>query len=83
VRFTHGEWGGAAAGTSNDDDKYRAFRPSPQNKDEGTCYELMFRSWGSAYEIYAPGTVERFTAADQKRLQQIMDRILHSFRFLK
>jgi hypothetical protein len=73
VSFIHSVSGGVATGHSSGTDLYRNFH-------NGKCYELSVTVTES--EVLAPGTKE-FTAADQKKVEAAMSKILHSFQFLK
>jgi hypothetical protein len=73
VRFTHGVSGGAAAGHSNSIDAYRNFH-------EGSCYELsVTRSQTAAANFDPP--MKTLTPAAQKAMDEMLSRVVHSFRF--
>jgi hypothetical protein len=74
VSFIHGVIDDAAVGTYSNADLYRAFHA-------GRCYELRVTTARSAYEAYDPGTIKKFTSADEKTVLSSMSEILHSFRF--
>jgi hypothetical protein len=73
VRFTHGVSAGVAAGHSGSVDAYRNFH-------QGSCYELsVTRSQTAAANFDPP--MKTLTPAAQKEMDEILSRVLHSFRF--
>jgi hypothetical protein len=74
VTFIHGETAEAGLGSSTGIDVYRAFH-------RGKCYELDISE--TETHNYAPGEVEEFTAADDKKVQSLLSGILHSFQFIQ
>jgi len=75
VKFLHGVNGGVATGHWNGDDLYRRLH-------KGRCFELTIRETGINPNNTDPPT-DTLTPAQQKKLDQSMSQILHSFRFLK
>lgn len=73
VQFIHGVDGEAAAGNSRGIDLYRAFHKQ-------RCFELSDSRTGTDPNASDPPT-KTLTPAQQKKLDQTMSQILHSFRF--
>lgn len=73
VQFLHGVSGGVATGHSISTDLYRAFH-------KGRCFELGVSQSATNSNISDP-PMKTLTPAQQKKLEDTMSRILHSFRF--
>ena len=73
-KFVHGENGGAATGHSIGIDLYRAFHKQ-------RCFELSVSETGTNPNISDP-PLKTLTPAQEKKLNQTMSDILHSFRFI-
>ena len=73
VQFLHGVSGGAATGHSISTDLYRAFH-------KGRCFELGVNQSATNPNMSDP-PMKTITPAQQKKLQDTMSYILHSFRF--
>ena len=75
VQFVHGAEDGVATGHSKDTELYRAFHNQ-------RCFELSVSQTGSNPMISDP-PLKTLTPAQQKKLDETMSDILHSFRFTK
>ena len=75
VTFVHGISGGAACGHSSSRELYRTFH-------KGRCFELSTNTSATSPNISDP-PMKTLTSAQQKRLEDTMSDILHSFRFAK
>jgi hypothetical protein len=73
VQFLHGVSGGAAMSHSISIDLYRAFHKQ-------RCFELSVSQTGTEPNVSDP-PMKTLTPAQQRRLDQSMSQILHSFRF--
>lgn len=73
VSFLHGINGSAAGGNSSFTDLYRAFRKK-------RCFELSSSSSGANPDIAEP-PLKTITSVQQRKVDQTMFDILHSFRF--
>lgn len=73
LKFLHGVNGEAAMGHWSGDDLYRRLH-------KGRCFELIIRETGVNAAVTDP-PMDTLTPAQQKRLDQSMSLILHSFRF--
>jgi hypothetical protein len=67
--------GGAAMHKQNKDAIYRVVR-------EGTCYEVLVRLNTSVFEVYEPGTIERFTPQMETKVRVALGEVLQSLRFI-
>jgi hypothetical protein len=74
VEFVHGVKGGVATGSSISTDLYRALHKE-------RCFELSVSEAEASPYNYDP-PIKTLTPAQQKRLNDTMSHILHSFRFL-
>ncbi|HTK60246.1 MAG TPA: hypothetical protein VL283_03530 [Candidatus Baltobacteraceae bacterium] len=72
--FSAFSFGDAAMSHRLDGRNYRAFHA-------GDCYELATRIATSAFEVWEPGSIREFTAADSAEVRAGLERILMSFRF--
>jgi hypothetical protein len=75
VLFIHGVSGGAAMSHSNSVDLYRALH-------KGRCFELSLNETETNPSVTDP-PMKTLTAAQQKKMAEIMSDVLHSFRFSK
>jgi hypothetical protein len=67
--------GGAAMHKQNKDAIYRVAK-------EGLCYEMLVRLNTSAFEVYEPGTIQRFTPQMETEVYAALSGVLQSLRFL-
>jgi hypothetical protein len=72
--FSAFSFGDAAMSHRLDGRNYRAFR-------EGDCYELATRVATSVFEVWEPGSIRKFTEADEAAVRAVLDKMLMSFRF--
>jgi len=73
VQFLHGVSGGVASSNSIGTDLYRAFHRK-------RCFELEVNQTGVDPNVYDP-PIKTLAPVQQKKLDQTMSTILHSFRF--
>src|SRR5688572_7495507 len=72
--FASFSFGDAAMSHRLDGWNYRTFR-------EGGCYELATRVATSVFEVWEPGSIREFTAADEAAVRVELEKMLTSFRF--
>lgn len=72
--FASFRYGSAATSHRLEGMHYRHFR-------DGRCFELSTRIASTVFEVWEPGSIEEFTAADRRTVQDVLDRMLTSFRF--
>jgi phosphatidylglycerophosphatase A len=64
----------AAMSHSSSGYNYRTFH-------NGQCFELTSRVFSSTYEVYEPGTIEKFTSDQETAITAMLDSTIQSFRF--
>jgi len=72
--FSAFAFGDAAMGHQLDGRNYRAWRA-------GDCYELATRLGTTTFENWEPGSIRKFTPADEAAVRAVLDGMLKSFRF--
>jgi len=72
--FSSFSFGDAAMSHRLDGRNYRAWR-------EGNCYELATRIATSVFEVWEPGSIRKFTPADEAAVRAVLEGMLKSFRF--
>jgi hypothetical protein len=73
VSFIHGTQDGSAMGHTNDTEVYRAFHKS-------RCFQLSVSETWTTHDSSGP-PMKTLTPAQERKIEQTMSHILHSFRF--
>jgi len=73
ISFIHGNVDGAAMGNTNDTEVYRAFH-------KGRCFQLSVSETETTPDTSGP-PMKTLTPAQERKIDQTMSEILHSFRF--
>jgi hypothetical protein len=47
---------------------------------QGTCYQVTTRVFTTTFDVYPPGTIKEYTAAQDAQMKQVLDSIVASFR---
>lgn len=74
LTFRKYSFGDAAVSHQLTGENYRRYQ-------DGTCFELSTRTLTTTFEVWEPGSIERFTDADRMALQRVLEDMLLSFRF--
>ena len=74
VSFVHGTRDGAAMGHTNDTEVYRAFH-------KGRCFQLSVSETETTPDTSSGPPMKTLTPAQERKIEQVMSHILHSFRF--
>ncbi len=74
IVFRSFSYGDAATSHRSNGFNYRTFH-------NGACYQLSTRLNTTVFEVYEPGTIQRFTSDQERSILSQMDMIVSSFRF--